>query len=91
MEVNGHCRKCGTDYDAHWTKYPGQEQLRICKPLCPNCGAEGIQNIRVTTDETEDHKRDAYEAKHGRADDEDISDYEYRDLTGEYYRESQGE
>lgn len=93
MEVNGHCRKCGHDYDAHWTKYPGQETLRICRPLCPKCGAEGNENIKITTDETEDHKRDAHEARHGAREDndEDVSDYEYRDLVDNYTRESQGE
>jgi NAD-dependent SIR2 family protein deacetylase len=55
MQVDGTCRKCGTEYDAHWDKYPGEELKRILCPKCPKCGAEGIHNIIVVTDETNDY------------------------------------
>ena len=56
MIVEGICRDCPFGwFDAHWHNFPNGV-------VCPGCGGK---NIRIETDETDDLKRDEWEAKHG--------------------------
>ena len=52
MEIEGHCQDCGCYFDAHWSQFDG---------VCPNCASI---RVLITTDETDDYRRDQYEARH---------------------------
>lgn len=65
MEIEGLCRDCQYGwFDAHWHKFPNGV-------YCPGCKSK---NVRIVTDETDDLKRDAWEAKHGRIEDDTDND-----------------
>jgi Zn finger protein HypA/HybF involved in hydrogenase expression len=48
MIVDGYCRTCKTEYDAHWHNLPSGANSWEIVP-CPKCGSNN--NVRITTDE----------------------------------------
>lgn len=51
MTIDGYCKACGKEFDAHWTKVKYKDSLR--HPICPNCGST---NTYERTDEWLDHE-----------------------------------
>lgn len=49
--VEGYCRRCDKQFDAHWHNYPGEEVKRMLNPQCPYCKIEGSENMATWTDE----------------------------------------
>lgn len=54
MIIEGSCRECDMQFDAHWSKVAKEKSIDyILKPWCPQCGSK---NVHVTTDEYNDRE-----------------------------------
>jgi endogenous inhibitor of DNA gyrase (YacG/DUF329 family) len=50
MVIDGHCKQCNKDFNAHWTKYPTWKE-GILNPYCPYCKS---LDVNTWTDESND-------------------------------------
>jgi hypothetical protein len=61
MIVEGRCRKCAYDFDAHWSKYPDLSTTEaILKPYCPKC--KSLEVTTWTDESNDDMQGDDYDS-----------------------------
>ena len=54
MIVEGTCRECRTQFNAHWNLYPEGYSVH---PYCPSCKG---YDVSIWTDESDDYNAEVY-------------------------------